>query len=348
MTGPATTDALLEVEDLTCHIDTPRGVVRAVDGVSFRLDAGQSLGIAGESGSGKSMTALSILRLFGPRTRCRLGGRVRFEGVDLLQASERELQRVRGGRIGLVFQDPLTSLDPVMPVGDQIAEPLRVHAGLGRAAARARAVELLDLVGIPDPHRAVGDLPHRFSGGMRQRILIAAAVACEPQLLIADEATTALDVTVQAQILSLLARLRRELGMALVVISHDLGVISAVADTMQVMYAGRIVERGPVDDLLTDAAHPYSRALVRLVPRLDQTSHAHRLRPIPGSPPTLTGAPDGCRFRSRCDAAHDRCAEEPELVAFAPGRERACWASLDVVADGGVADPDVDPAEVRA
>jgi oligopeptide/dipeptide ABC transporter ATP-binding protein len=331
MTGAEATGGppLLEVEDLTCHIDTPRGPVRAVDGVSFRLYAGESLGVVGESGSGKSMTAMSILRLFGPRTRARLGGRVRFEGTDLLDAPERELRRLRGGRIGMVFQDPLTSLDPVMPVGDQIAVPLRVHAGMKRGPARARAVELLDLVGIPDAHRRAGDLPHRFSGGMRQRILIAAAVACEPRLLIADEATTALDVTVQAQVLALLARLRRELDMALVVISHDLGVVSAVADTMQVMYAGRIVERGPVADLLTGGGHPYTRGLVRLVPHIDRMHHERRLRPIPGQPPVLHDAVAGCAFRPRCELASDRCAHEsPPLATYAPGRARACWAPV--------------------
>jgi oligopeptide transport system ATP-binding protein len=320
---------LLEVADLRCSFLTSRGEVRAVDGVSFSVREGEALGVVGESGSGKSATALSILRLFGPATRVRLGGHVRFEGTDLLRAPERHLRSVRGGRIGIVFQDPLTSLDPVMPVGRQIAEPLELHRGMSRRAARDHATDLLALVGIPDPARRRDELPHRFSGGMRQRIMIAIAVACEPRLLIADEATTALDVTVQAQVLGLLARLRRELGMALVVISHDLGVVSAVCDTIQVMYAGRVVERGPVGDVLEAGGHPYTRGLVRLVPRMDQRRHEHRLHPIPGAPPLVIDDDPGCRFRPRCEYATAECGTAPALVTFAPRRERACWYPVD-------------------
>ncbi len=331
MSGPAGhwPDALLEVEELTCLVETRRGVVHAVDGVSFSLEAGQSLGLVGESGSGKSMTALSILRLFGPTTKVRLGGQVRFEGRELLRATERDLRQVRGRRIGMVFQDPLSSLDPVMPVGMQIAEPLRVHQRLTRARARARAIELMALVGIPDVARRADDLPHQFSGGMRQRVMIASAIACEPKLLIADEATTALDVTVQVQILALLDRLRRERGMALIVISHDLGVVSAVCDTVQVMYAGRLVERGPVADVLERPAHPYTEGLVRLVPRMDRTRHQHRLAPIPGYPPVVIDPGPGCPFRARCEYATELCEETPPLEAFAPDRSRACWLPVD-------------------
>jgi oligopeptide/dipeptide ABC transporter ATP-binding protein len=320
---------LLEVRDLRTHFDTPGGVVRAVDGVSFSLGRGEALGIVGESGSGKSVTALTMLRLFGPLTRAHVSGRVQFEGRDLLKLSESELLGVRGAQIGMIFQDPLTSLNPVLPVGEQIAETLRYHEAMSRGAARRRSVELLELVGIPDPRRRHDDLPYRFSGGMRQRIMIAIAIACEPKLLIADEPTTALDVTVQAQILLLLDRLRRELGMALIMISHDFGVVAATCDHVQVMYAGRLVERGPVAEILERAHHPYTAGLMRLVPRLDLSRH-HRLHPIPGQPPTVRGAFRGCRFAPRCEYVTERGRqEEPPLFEVSPGHLSACWLAIE-------------------
>lgn len=320
-----TSGPLLEVEDLHCSFLTPRREVRAVDGVTFALDPGESLGVVGESGSGKTVTALSMLRLFGPASKVRLSGRATFEGVDLLRASPSHLRKVRGGRIGVVFQDPLTSLDPVVPVGEQIAEAIRLHKDVTRKEARRKAIDLLERVGIPDPGGRADDLPHRFSGGMRQRIMIAMAISCDPQLLIADEATTALDATVQAQILALLLELRRDMGMAMLVISHDLGVVAALCDTVQVMYAGRLAERAPTKPLLETPAHPYSEALVRLVPKLDDRTH-HRLRPIPGQPPVWVSAAPGCRFAPRCERSIDRCDDHtPPLTEIAPGHTAWCW-----------------------
>jgi len=317
---------LLDVQDLRCAILGRRGAVNAVDGVSFTVDEGEALGVVGESGSGKTMTATALLRLFGPSTRVRISGRAMFEGRDLLRLSPAELRKVRGGRIGFVFQDPLTSLDPVVPVGSQIAEAVALHLDVGRKAARTRAVELMERVGIPNAVPRSKDLPHRFSGGMRQRLMIAMAISCNPKLLIADEATTALDATVQAQILALLDDLRRDLNMAMMVISHDLGVIAATCDTAQVMYAGRIVERAPTADLLADAAHPYSSALIRLVPRLDLMEHRNRLRPIPGSPPIVVGSEPGCRFAPRCERPTQRCREQsPPTTVTEAGRSVACW-----------------------
>ena len=323
---------LLEVKDLRCSFLTPRGEIKAVDGVSFTMEPGESLGVVGESGSGKTMTALSMLRLFGPGSTVRLSGQVLLDGVDLLRLNDRKLRTVRGGEVGMVFQDPLTSLDPVMPVGEQIAEALRLHKKLSSKAARTRSIELLERVGIPNAAHRSKDLPHRFSGGMRQRIMIAIAISCDPKLLIADEATTALDATVQAQILALLQELRNDLGMAMMVISHDLGVIAALCDTAQVMYAGRVAERTSVPTLLTRPAHPYSAALIRLVPKMDQRIH-HRLRPIPGSPPLMIRDGDGCRFAPRCDFRIDHCDQPPPEMVLSPGHVSACWRADDVIHD---------------
>ena len=320
-------ERLLDVRDLRTHFATPDGVVRAVDGVSFHLEAGESLGIVGESGSGKSVTALSLLRLFGPFTEVRRRGQALLSGRDLLAMSERELREVRGGEIGMVFQDPLTSLNPVMPVGDQVAESVRRHSSAGRDEARRRAVELLDMVGIGDPAARYGDLPHHFSGGMRQRVMIAIAVAARPKLLIADEPTTALDVTVQAQVLLLLDELRRDLGMALILISHDFGVIASACDRVLVMYAGRIVERSSLEHLLKRGNHPYTEGLLRLVPRFDEDPDASGLlEPIPGQPPRLLEVPQGCAFAPRCRYVHDRCRHErPGLRRLGPDHASACW-----------------------
>lgn len=333
MTG-VTSDApggapLLEVEDLSVSFNTRRGVVRAVDGLSYSLDRGQSLGIVGESGSGKTVGSLSILRLFGLFDDVTVTGAVRFEGRDLLQLSEAEMSRVRGGQIGMIFQDPLTSLNPVMPVGEQVAESLRFHTGASREAARRRTVELLDRVGIPDAANRYHELPHSFSGGMRQRVMVAIAVACEPKLLIADEPTTALDVTVQAQILLLLDELRREMGMALIVITHDFGVVAATADRVLVMYAAQPMEHCPTDHLFQRANHPYTEGLLRLVPRFEHRSH-NRLRPIEGQPPALTEPIAGCAFEPRCAVAVDRCAtDRPPPVRLGPDHHSACWLATE-------------------
>jgi oligopeptide/dipeptide ABC transporter ATP-binding protein len=300
-------------------------MLRAVDDVSFTLLHREAVGVVGESGCGKSVTALSILRLFGPLDHVAATGEVLFEGVDLLKLPEAELRQIRGAQIAMVFQDPLTSLNPVITVGEQIAETLRYHRRLEQAGARRRAQELMELVGIGDPVRRFDDLPEQFSGGMRQRIMIAIAIACEPKLLIADEPTTALDVTVQSQVLALLNRLRKELGMALMMISHDLGVIAATCDSAQVMYGGRLVERGKIADVLERPAHPYTAALLQLAPRLDGPVQ-RRLKPIPGQPMPVFGRRAGCRFAPRCEFALARChAEDPPTVAIGSHHASACW-----------------------
>jgi oligopeptide/dipeptide ABC transporter ATP-binding protein len=317
--------SLLEVEDLRTSFATPRGLLRAVDGLSFSLGEGETLGIVGESGSGKSVTALSLLRLFGPQTHARITGRVRFDGRDLLALSDAELRRVRGAQIGMIFQDPLTSLNPAMPIGEQVIEAARYHRRLSAGESRRLAIELLELVGIPDSAQRLNDLPYRFSGGMRQRIMIAQAIACQPRLLIADEPTTALDVTVQAQILLLLARLQRERRIALIMISHDLGVIAATCDRVVVMYGGRAVEHGSVQQILERPRHPYTRALLRSVPRLSDAS-GRSLEAIPGQPITVIGAVEGCRFAPRCSYVIDRCRQEdPPLLNVGPEHASACW-----------------------
>lgn len=316
---------LLEVRNLSTRFVLPRGILRAVDDVSFSLGRGEAVGIVGESGSGKSVTALTILRLFGPLDRVELAGEVLFEGIDLLQLPESELRRVRGAQIGMVFQDPLTSLNPMISVGEQIAETLRFQRSLGGAQARRKAQELMERVGIGDPARRYDDLPDRFSGGMRQRIMFAIAIACEPKLLIADEPTTALDVTVQAQVLALLNHLREESGMALIMISHDFGVVAATCDAAQVMYGGRLVERGTVADILERPNHPYTTALLQLVPRL-KTSAKERLRPIPGQPAPVFDSSPGCRFAERCEFVLERCRQEdPPSAEVGANHSSACW-----------------------
>ena len=316
---------MLEIKNLRTQFATSNGVLRAVDGVSLALHQRAAIGVVGESGSGKSVTALSILRLFGPLDKVTISGEIIFDGIDLLKLSEAELRHIRGSQIAVVFQDPLTSLNPVMPVGEQIAETLRFHRGLKKPAARARSVELMELVGIGEPARRYGDLPEQFSGGMRQRIMIAIAIACEPKLLIADEPTTALDVTVQSQVLMLLNRLRREMGMALIMISHDLGVIAATCDFAQVMYGGRVVERGHIQDILDRPNHPYTAALLRLVPRIDGPIE-RRLNPIPGQPMPIFAAASGCRFSPRCEFAGERCrTEDPPVHDFGSHHVSACW-----------------------
>src|SRR5919199_5256022 len=315
--------ALLEVENLQTHFRTPDGINRAVDGVSFAVEPGETLAIVGESGCGKSVTANSILRLV-PEPPGKVAGRIRFEGRDLLGLSEREMRAVRGGDIGMIFQEPMTSLNPVLTVGRQLGETLRLHQRLERKAVEARAVEMLGLVGIPEPERRLDDYPHKLSGGMRQRVMIAMALACNPKLLIADEPTTALDVTIQAQILELMRRLRDETGTAIMLITHDLGVIAELARTVVVMYAGRIVERVAVGDLFADPQHPYTVGLLGSIPKL--AGEEPRLATIEGAVPNPTALPSGCKFHPRCPFAVDRCRrEEPVLMAVKPGHLSACW-----------------------
>ncbi|MDI2132043.1 ABC transporter ATP-binding protein [Yinghuangia seranimata] len=316
---PTSADAvpLLSVDDLRIRFRTEDGVVKAVDGLSFTVDRGRTLGIVGESGSGKSVTNLALLGLHNP-ARTTIEGRARFDGVDLLGASQKVLRDLRGRRMSMVFQDPLTALSPYYSIGEQIAETYRRHTGADRKKARLRAVDMLDRVGIPHAVRRVDDYPHQFSGGMRQRAMIAMALVCDPDLLIADEPTTALDVTVQAQILDLLAELQRELGTAIILVTHDLGVIEDTADEVLVMYAGRCVERGTTDEVLTTPQHPYTWGLLSSMPRL--TSDVDEpLRPVPGSPPSLLNPPSGCPFHPRCVHAIDTCRSERPALARPEG-----------------------------
>ena len=309
-------------------------MVRAVDGVSFRLPRGQTLGIVGESGSGKSVLARSLLRLMPEQVAVRVRGGVHFDGEDLWQLSEGALRRIRGRRISMVFQDPMTSLNPVMPIGRQIAQVLRHHLGVPARAGKERAVELLASVGVPSPRQRVDEYPHQLSGGMRQRAMIALALACDPDVLIADEPTTALDVTVQAQILDLLERQQQERRMSLILISHDLGVVARLADRIAVMYAGRIVEQAPAADLFNAMRMPYTAALFRSIPRLESPVHS-RLETIEGRPPDLAADLRGCRFAPRCARADARCAaQEPTLRVEGPDHVLACWNPMPQSAEG--------------
>jgi len=318
-------EPLLAVDDLRVHLFTNRGVVRAVDGVGFTLSAGESLGIVGESGCGKTMTALSLMRLIPSPPARIVSGRIMFDGEDVVALDEPRLRALRGNAMAMIYQDPMTTLNPVFSVGEQIAEAVRLHRDASRAAARARAVEMLELVGIPDPGRCAQSYPHQLSGGMRQRAVIAMALACHPKLLIADEPTTALDVTIQAQILDLMRRLQQELGTAIIMITHDLGVIAELVETVVVMYAGKVVERAPVKQLFAAPRHPYTRGLLRSVPSLE--TREHRMRTIEGTVPSAYAMPPGCRFHPRCGIARDVCrTDEPPLVPDGVGGEAACWA----------------------
>ncbi|MGW5410305.1 ABC transporter ATP-binding protein [Actinomadura geliboluensis] len=321
-TGPGS-GPLLEIEDLVVEFAGDEETIRAVDGAGYTVAPGETLGVVGESGSGKSVTAMSALGLIRPPGRV-VSGRVVFDGSDLRAMRPRELRRLRGGRIAMIFQDPMTALNPVVTVGAQIREALRLHQpGMSRAAARTRATELLTLVGVPGAERRLKQYPHEFSGGMRQRAMIAMAIANDPDLLIADEPTTALDVTVQAQVLDLLRLTRRETGAATVLITHDLGVVAELADRVVVMYAGRVVEHGTVAAIFDSPRHPYTRGLLDSLPALD--GDAGELTPIPGSPPLPGEVAEGCAFAPRCPMARDRCrAERPELTGSGPGRASAC------------------------
>jgi len=319
------TDPLLTISNLSAGFDTEAGLLTAVNSISLEVGAGRVLGLVGESGCGKTVTALSVMRILPPAGRI-IGGAIRFQGVDLLSLPEREMQRVRGRKIAMIFQEPMTALNPVLTVGEQIAEMLRHHLGMTRGAARARAIDLLRQVGIPSPEERYRAYPHQLSGGLRQRVMIAMAVSCEPALIFADEPTTALDVTIQAQILDLLRRLQRELHLSLVLVSHDLGVIAQMADEVAVMYAGRIVEQAPTARLFTEPLHPYTQGLIQSLPHRAARDRRQRLTAIPGSVPRLEQLPSGCAFHPRCSVAIGRCAtEEPALKPLAPAHQARCW-----------------------
>ena len=318
MTAP-----VLSLRDLRTYFHAESGLARSVDGVSLDVYPGETLGVVGESGCGKSVTALSVLRLIRPPGRIEAGSQVLFDGRDLLTLPERELRAIRGNRIAMIFQEPMTALNPVFTVGDQIAEVVRVHERTGARVAWARAVEMLAAVGIPDPERRAKEYPHQLSGGMRQRVMIAMALILKPAVVIADEPTTALDVTIQAQILELLADLQRQLGTAIMMITHDLGVIAEVARRVVVMYAGEVVEESPVEALFAAPHHPYAEGLLAAIPRLG--ARRDRLATIPGTVPPATAWPTGCRFRDRCPYAWERCAREhPPLYQIGAGRVSRC------------------------
>ncbi len=318
--------ALLEIDRLQTHFRTPDGINRAVDGVSFNIEAGQTLAVVGESGCGKSVTAMSILRLI-PEPPGKMAGAIRFLGQNLLDCSDAEMRRIRGNEISMIFQEPMTSLNPVLTVGRQIGETLRLHQNLSKAAATERAIEMLTLVGIPEPRRRVAEYPHQLSGGMRQRVMIAIALACSPKLLIADEPTTALDVTIQAQILDLMRDLKSRVGAAIMLITHDLGVVAEVADQVVVMYAGRKVEEAPVGELFANPLHPYTQGLLGAVPKLGSSlsGQTERLAEIPGMVPSLKAKIDGCVFAGRCPKVTDLCRQvAPGLEQKFPGHVAAC------------------------
>ncbi|MDQ3658795.1 MAG: ABC transporter ATP-binding protein [Actinomycetota bacterium] len=322
---------MLEVNNLKTHFKTPDGVVKAVDGVSFSVEPGETLGIVGESGSGKSVTALSIMQL-NPKPPVQYPeGEILFEGEDLLKVSDRRMQKIRGDDIAMIFQDPMTSLNPVFTVGNQISEAVRIHQNVSRNEARDRAVQALRDVGIPRPEERARDYPHQFSGGMRQRAMIAMGLACNPKVLICDEPTTALDVTIQAQILELMVDLQEKFGTAIVMITHDLGVVAQLADKVMVMYAGRAVEQSSTEQVFYDPLMPYSWSLLRSLPRLD-TAGEVRLLPIKGQPPSLIFLPEGCNFSPRCPFVKDEChATDPPLEEKKPGHAAACILSVEEI-----------------
>ncbi len=325
---------LLEVKGLRTEFHTQDGVVKAVDGVSFHIDEGETLGIVGESGCGKSVSLLSVMRLIPMPPGKIAAGEVLFEGVDLLKLSDDEMRKVRGNKIAMVFQDPMTFLNPVLTIGRQIMEALQLHMGMNKKQARERTAELLAMVGIPEAADRLDDYPHQFSGGMRQRVMIAMALACNPQILIADEPTTALDVTIQAQIVDLVKRLRDSIGLAIIWITHDLGVIAGLADRMMVMYAGHVVEEAPVKELYANPRHPYTLGLIGSLPRLDEI-RADKLTSIEGLPPDLIDLPPGCPFQPRCVYSVEKCREvRPELEPAGPRHSIACWVD---VSRGGAA-----------
>ena len=356
MTGSASTESsgdgnpaapLLVVRDLRTYFYTSAGVARAVDGVSLTIGRGETLGLVGESGCGKSVTGFSMLRLVPPPGRIEPGSVVELEGVNVLALDEERIRRIRGNRVSLVFQEPMTALNPVFTVGDQVAEVARIHAGASRRAAWARAVEMLTLVGIPDPAERAREYPHQLSGGMRQRVLIAMALVMNPALVIADEPTTALDVTIQAQILELLADLQKRLGTSVLLITHDLGVIAEMASRVVVMYAGELVEEAPVRMLFAEAHHPYTEGLLTAMPRVGRSTD--RLTVIPGTVPAPTAWPAGCRFHDRCPYAWDRCVREhPPLYQIGSGHTSRCHLAEEPERRSQPHPPFVVQAEARA
>jgi len=319
---------LLNVQDLETHFRTPDGIVHAVNGVSFSLNEGETLGVVGESGCGKSVTMLSVLRLIQSPPGEIVAGKAEYLGQDLLKMSNEEIRHIRGAQISMIFQDPMTSLNPVLTIGKQLAEPLIIHMNMSQEQARDRSVELLEMVGIPNAGDRLKDYPHQYSGGMRQRVMIAMALSCNPQILIADEPTTALDVTIQAQIVELAKRLRDELGMAVIWITHDLGVVAGIAQRVFVMYGGFIIEEAYVKELYANPQHPYTIGLIGSLPRIDETER-HRLYSIQGQPPVLYQKPQVCSFAPRCKFAIDKCWQEnPMLDPIAPDHRVACWVDL--------------------
>ena len=320
---------LLEVDDLKMYFHTEDGVVKAVNGVSYTLDRGETLGVVGESGSGKSVTSLTIMGLIEMPPGRIEGGDVRYRGKSLLQMSDEEMQQIRGNDIAMIFQDPMTSLNPVYTIGRQLGEGLRLHRGYTKEQATQRAIELLGLVGIPNPEQRVKDYPHQFSGGMRQRVMIAMALACDPDILIADEPTTALDVTIQAQIVELMKEMQEKNGNAIIMITHDLGVVADVADKIMVMYAGSPVEMGTADEIFYEPHHPYTWGLMRSIPKAE-TGEKKPLTPIEGNPPSLVNVPAGCSFAPRCPYATDKCrSERPETYTTETGHYARCHYSMD-------------------
>jgi oligopeptide transport system ATP-binding protein len=325
MSEKISADPILQVRNLKTHFKTDDGVVKAVDDVSFDLHKGETLGIVGESGSGKSVTNLSLMRLIPSPPGRIVGGEVLFEGADLLKATDHQMRNVRGNKISMIFQDPMTSLNPFLRVSTQLEETIRLHQGLGKREARSKAVDMLAMVGIPKPEDRITSYPHQFSGGMRQRVMIAMALSCNPDILIADEPTTALDVTIQAQILEIIKDLAGDLGTAVIVITHDLGVVAGMCDNVVVMYAGKIVEKGSARELFKDPKHPYTQGLIRSVPRLDQRQQ-DRLFSIKGQPPNLIGLPDACPFYPRCDHTMKICTHKyPEAERLGETRSVSCW-----------------------
>ena len=319
---------LLEIENLSVHFHTPEGIARAVDGVSFHLDTGETIGLVGESGCGKSVTSLSILGLIPSPPGKIEGGKIRFAGQNLLEFNNEELRKIRGQKISMIFQEPMTSLNPVLPIGRQVAEPLMVHQGLSRTAAYEKAARWLDYVKIPAAAKRLNDYPHQLSGGMRQRVMIAMAMVCGPKLLIADEPTTALDVTIQAQILSLMLRLKKELEMSLLLITHDLGVVAQMAARVVVMYAGEVVEEAGVADIFDRPFHPYTQGLLKSMPRsvVRLAGRKQRLKEIPGIVPVLTEPIAGCRFADRCPHVFELCRQtHPQLVKVGDQHQARCW-----------------------
>jgi oligopeptide transport system ATP-binding protein len=322
------THTLLEIQDLKVRFHTPEGTIYAVNGISYELAEGGTLAVVGESGCGKSVSMLSILGLIPVPPGEIVSGKALYRGTDLLSLSESELEHIRGKEIGMIFQDPMTSLNPVLSIGYQLTEPLRVHLGMDQRQAEERAVSLLESVGIPAPAPRLRDYPHQFSGGMRQRVMIAMALACNPSLLIADEPTTALDVTIQAQIVELVVKMRERLGMAIIWITHDLSVVAGLAERVIVMYAGYIVEKADVNSLYSDPRHPYTAALLAALPRADRR-RGSRLKSIPGAPPSMLVEPKGCPFAPRCELVIERCwAENPPLTPVDDHHEIACWVDI--------------------